>query len=91
MESIWKCRNLKFWECDDASPHVIVTPAKDTLNKSRYMQIREKHLGYDTNLIHSWFKHPLGTIKCNVDCASFNNNSITWYEMCFRESTKQML
>lgn len=39
----------------------------------------------DTSL--TWSRPPEGTIKCNVDVASFNNNSIMGYGICFRNSS----
>ncbi|XP_024629881.1 uncharacterized protein [Medicago truncatula] len=39
------------------------------------------------NIPHAWSKPPAGTIKCNVDAASFNNNSIMGYGICFRDSS----
>ena len=38
-----------------------------------------------------WIKPPPGMIKCNVDAASFNGNSIMGYDMCFRDSTSLFL
>jgi len=39
------------------------------------------------NIPHAWSRPPAGTIKCNVDAACFNNNSIIGYGICFRDSS----
>jgi hypothetical protein len=38
-----------------------------------------------TNHELSWKKPPPNTVKSNVDCAFFNNNSIMGYGICFRD------
>jgi hypothetical protein len=34
-----------------------------------------------------WVKPPPSSLKCNVDCALFNNNTITELDICFRDSS----
>ncbi|PNX86023.1 eukaryotic translation initiation factor 3 subunit c, partial [Trifolium pratense] len=34
---------------------------------------------------------PLNTVKCNVDCAFFNNNTIMGYGLCFRDASGQLM
>jgi len=46
---------------------------------------------HNINSVHTWLKPPVGKIKCNVDAASFNNNSIMGHGMCFRDSTRSFL
>ncbi|RHN55891.1 putative RNA-directed DNA polymerase [Medicago truncatula] len=88
--SLWKSRNSKLWEATDTTPISIVTRAKDVINEWSCMQ-REKAPIHHANSVHSWIKPPIGTIKCNVDAAAFNNNSIMGYGMCFRDYTGTFL
>ncbi|XP_024633515.1 uncharacterized protein [Medicago truncatula] len=88
--SLWKSRNSKLWEATDTTPISIVTRAKDAINEWSCMQ-REKAPIHHANSVHSWIKPPIGTIKCNVDAAAFNNNSIMGYGMCFRDYTGTFL
>jgi ribonuclease HI len=39
----------------------------------------------------AWEKPPHGTIKCNVDAALFNGNSVMCYGLCFRDSSGNLL
>lgn len=88
--SIWKSRNSKLWEGSDTSPSIIVQRAKDLLNKWSYMQ-RARHLVSDTQQEATWSKPPASIVKCNVDCALFNNNTITGYGCCICDFSGQLL
>jgi len=68
--------------CGGFSPATIVTRAKDTLNEWSCMQ-REKASVRNEYSDYIWTKPDLGMIKCNVDAASFNSNTIMGYGMCF--------
>jgi ribonuclease HI len=84
--SLWKNRNSKLWEDIDNSSEFIVTRAKTTINEWSCIQ-RAKLPMNNANTSLTWSKPPEGTIKCNVDAASFNNNSIMGYGICFRNSS----
>ncbi|XP_024636515.1 uncharacterized protein [Medicago truncatula] len=88
--SMWKSRNAKLWESTDTSPSYIVTRAKDALNEWSCMQ-RAKAPIHNKNSEHAWIKPPVGMIKCNVDAAAFDNNSVMGYGMCFRDSMGVLL
>lgn len=82
--SIWKSRNAKLWDAANTSPTTIATCAKDTLNEWSCMK-RAKAPVQNEYSDYTWTKPPLGMIKCNVDSASFNNNTIMGYNICFRD------
>jgi hypothetical protein len=88
--SIWKSRNSKLWENSDTPPSTIVRRAKDSLHEWQVMQ-RAKQPSQGTHQEHKWLKPLPATMKCNVDCALFNNNTITGYGLCFRDSTGQLV
>jgi len=84
--SLWKNRNSKLWEDIDNSSGFIVTRAKTRINEWSCMQrVKLPMNNVDTSL--TWSRPPEGTIKCNVDAAFFNNNSIMGYVICFRNSS----
>ncbi|GAU10454.1 hypothetical protein TSUD_423510, partial [Trifolium subterraneum] len=89
--SLWKCRNMKLWEGIDTSPHMIITRAKDALYEWSTIQTAKHPVHKGTNHDISWTKPPLNTVKCNVDCAFFNNNTIMGYGLCFRDATGQFM
>jgi len=41
--------------------------------------------------VFPWTKPPISYLKCNVDCALFNNNTITGFGFCFRDSSGQFV
>jgi ribonuclease HI len=88
--SIWKSHNSKLWENSDTPPSTIVRRAKDSLHEWQVMQ-RAKQPRQGTHQEHKWLKPLPATMKCNVDCALFNNNTITGYGLCFRDSTGQLV
>ena len=88
--SLWKSQNTKLWEASDTTPASIVTRVKDTLNEWSCMQ-RAKLPLHEAKAYHNWRKPCADMIKCNVDAAAFNNNAIMGYDMCFRDSTGQLL
>jgi len=49
---------------------------------------KAKSLAHSAEHPHKWSKPLVGIIKCNVDAASFNNDSIKGYGMCFRDSSE---
>ena len=50
-----------------------------------------KHPPHHEEQIQVWTKPQEGWIKCNVDAAIFNANTIMGYEICFRNSTGNFL
>jgi len=88
--SIWKSRNSKLWEGSETPPSTIVYRAKDSLNVWQFMQ-RAKQTSPGTHSEPKWLKPLPATMKCNVDCALFNDNTITGYGLCFRDSTGQLV
>jgi ribonuclease HI len=46
---------------------------------------------HTSNYKSSWAKPPPCLLKCNVDAATFNNNTIMGYNMCFRDSMEKLL
>ena len=87
--SLWKSRSTKLWKAYDTTPSSIVTRAKYTLNEWSCMQ-RAKLPLHEAEAFHNWSKPPTGMIKCNVDTAAFNNNTVLGNCMCFRD-TKGLL
>jgi len=47
---------------------------------------QHKHHGQILQHTISWSKPQPSYLKCNVDCALFNNNSVAGYGFCFRNS-----
>jgi len=88
--SIWKSRNSKLWEGSDTPPSTLVRRAKYSLNECQFMQ-RAKQTSPGTHSKPKWLKLLPTTMKCNVDCALFNDNTITGYGLCFRDSTGQLV
>jgi ribonuclease HI len=88
--SLWKCRNSKLWDNVDTPPLVVINRARDTLYEWSYMQQAKNSM---QEITHDalWEKPPLTVVKCNVDCALFNNNSIMGYGLCFRDSMGHFL
>jgi ribonuclease HI len=78
------------WENSDTPPSTIVRRAKDSLNEWQFMQ-RAIQPSQGTHKESKWLKPLPATMKCNVDCALFNNNTITGYGLCFRDSTGQLV
>lgn len=81
--SLWKNCNFKLWENTSSPSILIVQRAKDILHEWWCIQ---HHSNRDPNLqlVTSWSKPPPTHLKCNVDCALFQNNFITGYGFCFR-------
>jgi len=52
---------------------------------------RAKRLSQPPHPMESWGKPLSATLKCNVDCALFNNSSITSYNICFQNSAGQLV
>jgi len=71
----------------DISSIFILFRAKDTLQEWSCMQ-RAKIWRFNTEHSTSWAKPPMGRMKCNVDVALFNNNTIVGYGICFRDFPK---
>jgi ribonuclease HI len=88
--SLWKNRNAKLWENSDSAPTFIVQSARDSLNEWSYMQHHKIH-GQQVHHTVMWSKPPPPFLKCNVDCALFNNNSVAGYGLCIRNSTGQFI
>ncbi|XP_024633477.1 uncharacterized protein [Medicago truncatula] len=88
--SLWKSRNLKLWESTDTTAVAIVSRACDVHREWSCMQ-KVKFTQPNSDINFSWTKPLNGTIKCNVDAAVFNNNSMVGYGMCFRDSLGQLL
>jgi len=88
--SIWKNRNNKLWEATDVPPYLIVQRAKDNLDEWSCIQ-RARQPQMSTPLVFPWTKPPISFLKCNVDCALFNNNTITGFGFCFRDSSGQFV
>jgi len=88
--SLWKSRNTKLWETMDTSSTFILSRAKDTLQEWSCMECA-KFQRFNTEQSTSWVKPLMGRIKCNVDAALFNNNTMMGYGMCFRDFFGQLL
>jgi len=71
-------------------PHLHCAKCKDSLNEWRYMQHR-KNPGQQVQHTVLWTKPPPPFLKCNVDCALFNNNSVAGYGLCICNSTGQFI
>lgn len=52
---------------------------------------RARQPGQGTYLEAKWLKLLPPAVKCNVDCALFNNNTITGYDLCVRDSPCQLV
>ena len=81
--------NLELWKSINTTPAVIVSRARDVHREWSCMQ-KAKFTQPNSDSNFSWTKPPNGTIKCNVDAATFNNNSMVGYGMCFRDSLGQL-
>jgi len=88
--NIWKGRNSKLWEGSDTPPSIIVQRAKDSLHEWHCMQ-RARQPGQGTYIEAKWMKPLPPSMKCNVDCALFNNNTITGYGFCIRDSSGHLM
>ncbi|XP_024626802.2 uncharacterized protein [Medicago truncatula] len=88
--SLWKCRNSKLWDNVDTPSLVVCNRARDTLYEWSYMQ-HANNLVQEITHDALWEKPPLTVVKCNVECALFNNNSIMGYGLCFRDSMGHFL
>ena len=86
--SLWKCRNRKIWDNVNTPPLVVCNRARDTLYEWSYMQ-QAKNPVQEITHDALWEKPLLTVVKCNVDYALFNNNSIMGY--CFRDSMGHFL
>lgn len=90
MWSLWKSQNIKLWELSETTAVVTISRAKDTLHEWSCMQ-KEKPQVQKTEYPLTWVKPPSGVLKCNVDAAIFQSNSIAGYGLCFRNSMGQFL
>jgi len=88
--SLCKSRNTKLLEGIDTTPSSIVKYAHNSLHEWRCMQ-RARQPNHGTHQEDLWVKPPHSTMKCNVDRALFNNNSITGFDICFRDSSGTLL
>jgi hypothetical protein len=52
---------------------------------------RARQPGQGTYLEANWLKPLPPAMKCNVDCTLFNNNTITGYGICIRDSSGQLV
>jgi len=86
----WKSRNSKPWERTDTPPESIVLRAKNSLKEWIHMQ-KPRQPSQGTHQEVLWEKPPPLMVKCNVDCALFNNNTITGLGICFRDSSGALL
>jgi hypothetical protein len=87
---LWKSRNLLLWENTNTTPTLIVTRAQEVLHEWSCMQ-KIKNPPHHEEQLHVWTKPQQGWIKCNVDAAIFNANTIMGYGICFRNSTDNFL
>lgn len=64
--------------------------AKNSLHKWMCMQ-KTTQPSQGTHQQTFWEKHSSPMVKCNLDCALFNNNTITGLGICFRDSSGALL
>lgn len=88
--SLWKSRNLLLWDDNDTTPILTVTRAQDALHEWSCVQ-KAKHPTHHDDQPPTWEKPPHGSIKCNVDAALLNGNSVMCYGFCFRDSSGHLL
>jgi ribonuclease HI len=88
--SLWKSRNLLLWDDSDTTPILTITRAQDVLHEWSCVQ-KAKHPTHHDDQLPSWEKPPHGSIKCNVDAALLNGNSVMCYGLCFRDSSGNLL
>jgi hypothetical protein len=68
----------------------VTTRAQEVLHEWSCVQ-KEKHPEHHVEQHPTWEKPPHGTIKCNVDVALLNGNSVMCYGLCFRDSSGNLL
>ena len=83
---MWKSRNSKLWEGIDTPSPLIVQRAHNSLHEWRCLQ-RTRQPNQNIHQDELCVKPPPSSLKCNVDCAFFNNNTITGLGICFRDSS----
>jgi len=84
--SLWKSRNSKLWEGIDTPSPLIVQRAHNSLHEWCCLQ-RARQPNQNIHQDERWVKPPPSSLKCNVDRALFNNNTITGLNICFRNSS----
>lgn len=84
--SLWKSRNSKLWEDIDTPSSLIIQRAHDSLHEWRCLQ-RARQPNQNIHQDELWVKPSPSRLKCNVDCALFNNNTITGLGICFQDSS----